>query len=513
MIKPTNSKIGVFFTSVLISVLAFMLPTPILMAGTLPVFPGAKGFGTETRAAYSKGNNPIICIVNTLSHTSTSLSNSIRNGVAVKTGSLRACIDYTPPANTGKIILFEVSGTINATSSPYEYKIVNPYTIIAGQTAPSPGITLRNITLRIKTHDVLIQHLRVRVGDAVVGLNPDIRDCLGFTAGDGNTIQNVVVDHCSFSWAIDENIEIYNNSATGIVSDVTLSNCIVSEGLKNSFHTGGAHSKGIQISGIAPASPPNNIALLNNIIALCTDRTPKIAHATNVVVANNIFYNNEWFNVFWGPHYQESNINITNNAGIGGPSSGSHVRNEIITLWEAYDGGNGSKVYLTGNRTGEYSGGKLKWNTIQSVSSDYSSVDNRYNLDTSLFKETTPPVTIPGATYIDSADLLTILPNSVGARPADRDSVDIRIISNFENGTGQIINSPSEVGGWPNLAENNRTLAIPSNPHADDDNDGYTTLEEWLHGFAALVEGKRMASPVGLTIIISVIGQNFVAIV
>jgi len=507
MTKPSCLKICVFFKIVLISILSFMLSTPFVMAGALPVVPGLKGFGTNTRAAYGAANDPIICIVTTLSHTKTSLSNSTRNGVSVKTGSFRACIDYTPPANTGKVILFETSGTINASSSPYIYRLDDPYTTIAGQTAPSLGITLRNIKFTVNTHDVLVQHIRVRVGDAIDGYTPAYRDNLGITAGSGNTIQNVVIDHCSFSWAIDENIEIYNNSQTGSVADITISNCIVAEGLRNSLHadaSAAGHSKGIIVSSIKSAAAPSNIALLNNIIAHCTDRTPKIASGTNVVVANNIFYNNEWFNVFWSSPYQISNINITKNAGIGGPSSGKYLSKAIITVWEPYNGGKGSKVYLAGNRVGGYSKGKLVWNGIQSGTSDWSLVDNRKNLNLGLVKQTTPPVTIPEATYKDSADLLSTLTKSVGARPADRDSVDIRIIGDVENGTGKIINSQSEVGGWPNLVVNNRTLAIPSNPHADADGDGYSNLEEWLHGFAAHVEGKSgespLNSPSGLTI-------------
>ena len=81
--------------------------------------------------------------------------------------------------------------------------------------------------------------------------------------------------------------------------------------------------------------------------------------------------------------------------------------------------------------------------------------------------------------------------SSAGARPADRDSADRRIIENVKTGKGKLpIGSQDEVGGWPELAENRRKLTMPENPDADDDGDGYTNLEEWLHGFAAEVEGQ-----------------------
>ena len=71
--------------------------------------------------------------------------------------------------------------------------------------------------------------------------------------------------------------------------------------------------------------------------------------------------------------------------------------------------------------------------------------------------------------------------------------MDKRIISNVRNGKGKIIASQEDVGGWPELAENRRELIMPDNPNpdGDDDGDGYTNLEEWLHGFAVQVEGKR----------------------
>jgi len=56
--------------------------------------------------------------------------------------------------------------------------------------------------------------------------------------------------------------------------------------------------------------------------------------------------------------------------------------------------------------------------------------------------------------------------------------------------TGSIPASQENVGGWPDLAENHRTLAVPADPCADGDGDGYTNLEKWLHGFAAQVEGR-----------------------
>ncbi len=82
--------------------------------------------------------------------------------------------------------------------------------------------------------------------------------------------------------------------------------------------------------------------------------------------------------------------------------------------------------------------------------------------------------------------------NHAGDRPADWDAVDDCSVKNVREGTGRIINSQSEVGGWPELEENYGLLQIPANPNGDDDNDGYTNLEEWPHTYAKLVEEESL---------------------
>jgi hypothetical protein len=78
----------------------------------------------------------------------------------------------------------------------------------------------------------------------------------------------------------------------------------------------------------------------------------------------------------------------------------------------------------------------------------------------------------------------------VGARPFDRDAVDVRIIKEVKSRTGNLIDSPFQVGGWPTLAQNVRPFVIPPNPNGDDDGNGYTKIEEILNQMAAEVEGR-----------------------
>ena len=101
---------------------------------------------------------------------------------------------------------------------------------------------------------------------------------------------------------------------------------------------------------------------------------------------------------------------------------------------------------------------------------------------------------------------------NAGSRPAQRSDVDARIISEVRNRTGRIINCvaadgstrcSANAGGWPKLAQNYRKLELPASPNGDDDGDGYTNLEEWLHQMAAEVEGlAAIAPPVAPSVVV-----------
>src|SRR6478609_9986754 len=109
----------------------------------LPVFPGAEGFGATTVA----GRGGAVLTVTNLNDSGA--------------GSLRAALSAAGP----RTVVFETSGTVTLTSD--DLVVSNPYLTLAGQTSPSPGITIRGGGIRIMTHDVLIQHVRVRPGDVL----------------------------------------------------------------------------------------------------------------------------------------------------------------------------------------------------------------------------------------------------------------------------------------------------------------------------------------------------------
>src|SRR5262245_33029547 len=176
-------------------------------AQAVPVIPGAAGYGMDTPA----GRGGTVYKVTNLN--------------ASGSGSLKACVS---DASGPRVCVFEVSGTIRITT---DMMVRNGNLTIAGQTAPSPGITIRGAALRIQASDILVQHIRVRAGDDPNGPDPDNRDSLKIEGSDTRMVKNIVIDHCTFSWAIDENASVW-----GPNDNITFSNNIFAEPLNESLH-------------------------------------------------------------------------------------------------------------------------------------------------------------------------------------------------------------------------------------------------------------------------------------
>jgi hypothetical protein len=253
------------------SVFALILTVLIQMANAyaIPVFPGAEGFGTDTPG----GRGGTVYKVTNLD--------------ASGSGSLKECIDATGP----RVCVFEVSGTIVLTDDLW---IRNPYITIAGQTAPSPGITIRGAAIRVSTHDVVIQHLRIRVGDAAEGPSYDNRDAF-YVESNIALPYNIVLDHCSLSWSVDELAgDWYENN------NVTFQWCIFSEPLHCNNHPKGCHGAGVLIG---PGSSYHSFH--HNLIANAVDRNPLYGGSNSVQktlpavsyfeTINNVVYNWDYF--------------------------------------------------------------------------------------------------------------------------------------------------------------------------------------------------------------------------
>ncbi len=385
----------------------------------LCVFPGAEGFGVTTAAG--RGGR-IIHVTN------------LNDGGS---GSLRDALE----ASGARIVVFDVSGMISLQDL---IKITDPFITIAGQTAPEPGITLQHWGIEIKTHDVLLQHLRVRVGDES-GNEPD-----GVYVS--TDAYNVVIDHVSISWAIDENL------STGTIpnQDVTISNSIIAEALDDSTHSEGPHSKGFLLG-----EDSQRIACVRNVFAHNYDR--QLAYHkgnTSAVYVNNLSYGAG----------KKGAFEIKAEAG---PISAALVGNLAILGPNLADEP-GQPVYLTSTGNSQI---YLSDNPGFIVKGTDGIVSEAPLMPT--------PMTILPGSQVEGSILQT-----AGAYPAFRDAVDVRIVNQIKTRTGRIIDDEMDVGGWPVLAENERPFVVPANPDNDDDGDGYTNIEEELHRYAAIVEGR-----------------------
>ena len=236
-------------------------------AGELPAFPGALGWAAHTPG----GRGGKIIRVTTLA--------------AQGPGSLLEAVMAKGP----RIVVFEVGGIIDLERR--EIKLTEPFLTIAGQTAPSPGVTVIRGGIDVATHDVIIQHIRVRPGEAgaqkMSGWEVDALSTVGGA-------YDVIVDHCSFTWATDENLSASGPRFEGRTPDewrehtshnITFSNNIIAEGLANATHAKGEHSKGTLVHDNV-----TNVLIVGNLYAHNMERNPLFKGGARGVVANNLIY-------------------------------------------------------------------------------------------------------------------------------------------------------------------------------------------------------------------------------
>jgi pectate lyase len=445
--------------------MAIGLMVMTVAAQARPVIPGAAGFGIETVA----GRGGTVYKVTNLN--------------ASGSGSLKACIDADRP----RVCIFEVSGTIRLSS---DLLIRNNRITIAGQTAPSPGITLRGAALRIQASDVLIQHLRVRVGDDTNGPDPANRDALKLEGTSTRKVNNVVIDHCTFSWAIDETVSVW-----GPYDNITFSNNIFAEPLNDSIHPKGRHGFGV----IFDSQGYSSVTMVGNLFAHQVERNP-LTRASEFVFLNNMVYNRGTMDVdIQSQSNRVTKNTVIHNVFVRGPSYSRDTT--PIYIRTSGDGalGSGSRVYQAGNHDIGYV------REIMSLTGGTLS---------GLLSLSSYPVWNGGMTVQSTANdaVYNRVLAYAGARPRDRDVVDKRIISQVKARTGAIINCVASNGttrctknggGWPTLAQNRRTLTLPAN-HASVASNGYTNLENWLHNhdetIAGVLSSSSPLSPASLSV-------------
>ena len=435
----------------------------------LPAFPGAEGFGSST----SGGRFGRILFV-------TNLNDTLDLNSSAYKGSLRWALNETwpevsaNPYNQRRIIIFKVGGIIPIVDSLI---LKQPFVTIAGQTAPGDGITIKGDMLVIATHDVIVRGIRVRVGDQ--GTLTCCRDGINISTTDANSdVYNVIIDHCSVSWAIDENISTWVDPEKPFtVHDITFQLNIISEGLYHSIHVDESAKGNVtdpHSMGAILGQDATNMTVHHNIFAHNEGRNPRISGIVNSEVINNIIYD-------WG--YAAVEISPDKNI--------THVLNNYFRATSASTYQEIHMAPETNPDTQVYIAGNLTYDSRDSNSLIESRNELPENFKiASKFLFTPSTVTMSSAKTAYS-DVL----KSAGVIFPVRDSVDSRIIDDVKAGTGMLIDSQNQVGAWPNYQGG----FYPQ----DMDNDGIPNAWELAHGidpgFGGDASSSTILSPSGYT--------------
>lgn len=420
----------------------------------LEAFPGAEGFGRH--ATGGRGGNPI------------KVTNLNDDGP----GSLRDALRAEGP----RTIIFETDGIIDL-----ERAIVlkNGRVTIAGQSAPGSGITLRGHGLVVKADDVIIRYIRSRPGSEK---NVET-DAISINAG-----KNIIIDHCSTSWATDETLTVSPSDKTGTrtIDNVTVQWSMITESLNDSVHSKGKHGYGSLVRGSNGA----RYSFHHNLWAHHKARMPRPGNYVSADkdptgplfdFRNNVFYN--WGGAASGYNADTDSVsryNFINNYYLRGPDSSKSL---------AFDESNPlAGAYFSGN----FMNGELPpdaWDLVRFKNGLSSGSEAPFPAD---------PVTMQTA---DEAFEMVLRFAGASLR---RDSVDSRIMAGIRSGSGGLIDNASDVGGWPE-----HESALPPSDGDDDgmpdswetsrglnpddasdgtgdaDGDGYTNLEEYLNGLCS----------------------------
>ena len=418
-------------------------------ASGLPAFPGAEGFGANTPG----GRGGKIFLVTNLDDSGP--------------GSFRdACLADGP-----RIVVFRVAGTI-ALKSPLT--VAKPFLTVAGQTAPGGGICLRDATFGIATHDVVIRHLRSRLGDETAR-EADALDVLHGSS-------NVIIDHCSATWSIDEAL-----SLSGDNQNITVQWCLIGESLRQSKHAKGPHGYGSLARANGPVTFHHNLWIHNDA------RNPRMGDNygrgptfPKFDVRNNVIYN------YGGTAsgLTQGNLQANYVANYIRPGPSSKAKTPITVGNKPLD--SDLQFYIRDN----------VFEGSEELTRDNTKFFSAYEIDGKRQVRTfDQPFAAPAVKTVPASDAVELVLATVGASLPQRDSADARLVGHVRTRTGSMINSQTEVGGWPELA----SVPAPAdadrdgmpddwetkhglNPRdatdaaADPDKDGYTNIEEFLNG-------------------------------
>lgn len=425
-------------------------PAPALQAPATVAFPGAEGAG---RFAVG-GRGGAVLRVTTLADSGP--------------GSLRAAVEAEGP----RTVVFDIGGTVHLASP---LRIREPRITLAGQTAPGGGITLRGQPLVISTDDVVVRYIRSRLGDE----NGVETDAVTIDRG-----ERIILDHVSASWSVDETLSV--GSRNRVIDAVTVQWSIISESLNQSAHAKGDHGYGSLVRGARGA----RFTFHHNLWASHRARMPRPGNyltpdldpvGPRFEFTNNVFYN-------WGGE----------RAGYNADSDPGTVSSYVF-LANAYLRGPDSIGGVIFEEESPVARASFDANSLDGVvPADPWSLTTGTDLPGYRFS-TLPDWAAPARHTAPEAEAM-VLDRAGASRP--RDAVDDRVVASVRNRSGRIIDTPAQVGGWPELAPGSPWIDTdgdgmpddweaahghdPSSPdgHIDSDGDGFTHLEDWLNSLA-----------------------------
>ncbi len=410
----------------------------------VPAFPEAEGFGAFTMG----GRGGKVYLVST--------TDDYDHGEPVIPGSLREAVEAEGP----RMVIFRVSGLIELKR---RLILSHPYITIAGQTAPGDGICIKDEQFIVSADEVIIRHIRFRPGDRK---KRDI-DAVSVRG------ENIIFDHCSAGWSIDENLSAYSNS-------ITIQNCIISEGLYRSYHPKGIHSMGSIVNG-----QYGGISLIYNIYAHNYSRNPvvqnvKLAPGAIFEIRNNVIYN-------WG----QSASYVSGVSPVRVNMMGNYFKPGLTSLKAsrryAFSTSENTRIFMVDNFHTENEEASLNnWLLLKRGKK--------------IEEKRMQAFPYPKVALKKGQEIYEEVLNEAGATLPSRDAVDRRIVNDVRKGTGIIIDSQEDVGGWPvyatKKAPKDRDMdgmpdvwekkygldsKDPSDHKADADMDGYTNIEEFIN--------------------------------
>lgn len=403
----------------------------LLLAAVAPqavvAFPGAEGAGRFAQG----GRGGRVIKVTTLADSGP--------------GSLRAAVEAKGP----RTVVFEISGTIALAS---ELKIREPRITIAGQTAPGDGISLRDHSLVVAADDVVIRYIRSRLGNTSKSQD----DAMVVTKG-----RRIILDHVSAGWSIDESLSAsanYKDPDQGWY-DLTVQWSIIANSLRKSGHVKGEHGYGSLIRGGRGAKASWHHNLWANHVA----RMPRPGNYDGPDVdpvgatfdfRSNVFYN--WGGSHSGYDADKAAIvryNFIDNAYLPGPdSNGNFAFDEANVLAKGWFAGNSMAGAVPADQMTLVKG----------------TIAPGWKLD--------GPIDVAPVTA-DPKPFDAVLARAGASKV--RDAIDAAVVAGVRSGTGRIIDSQDDMGGWPVL----KSLPAPR----DSDGDGMPDAWERAHGLNARI--------------------------